>query len=86
MGANLLGDSGDLDVDEGARRLRRVISLAKPGSPEDEDEAVAASQGLRYLLLDVGPAFRDDAQPRLGHAEAREAPDAARPGFVLFLS
>ena len=55
VGADLLGDAGDLDLDDRADDLGRVVAHAETRATQDEDEARASLERVANLRLeDVG--------------------------------
>ena len=55
MGADLLGDAGDLDLDDRADDLGRVVAHAETRAAQDQDEAGAGLERVADLRLeDVG--------------------------------
>ena len=55
MGADLLGDAGDLDLDDRADDLGRVVAHAETRAAQDQDEAGAGLERVANLRLeDVG--------------------------------
>ena len=55
MGADLLGDARDLDLDDGADDLGRVVAHSKARSAQNQDEARAGLERVADLRLeDIG--------------------------------
>ena len=59
MGADLLGDARDLDLDDGADDLGRVVAHAETRAPQDQDEARAGLERVANLRLEDSGALGD---------------------------
>ena len=76
MGADLLRDAGDLDLDDRTDDLGRVVAHAEARAAQDQDEAGADLESVADLRLEDVGTLGDRGHRHLAQASCGQCADA----------